>query len=142
MADDIKLRVNGKPSVREWRKRRSTGESMELPSGLVVQVRRVSLLDLVKQGRVPQSLLSMADQVMTASQITLDKINEGLAVVDLVVKACVIAPQVVDGEVDADDEERISIDELGAEDKLALFNWASPQTVAELRPFSPIETKS
>lgn len=112
-------------SVGEWRRARRATEEWVTPSGLRVALRRVSLLNLVEQGAIPTPLLGMVDQV-TSGKTTIDvrELADFLPLVNAVVRAVVVTPRIEDGEIDPDDDTRISIGELTFADKLALFEWA------------------
>lgn len=114
----------------EWRTRRAQGVAMETPSGLKVRLRRLRLLDLAEQGRIPAPLVGAADNLMErGTPVGAENVGEIMEVVNLVVSACLVEPQVG---VSGDDQ--IAIDELPVADRLAIYTWAHQEVMA-LAPF-------
>lgn len=113
-------------NVDEWRKLREQGEDATLPSGLTVQLRQVSMLDLASKGEIPQTLKPQIDALMQGGgkldKMTLDGVNKFVGVIDLVVGACLAGP---DG---------LKVSELTYQDKIAIFNWANEMS-GKLQPF-------
>ena len=101
----------------EWRKGREQGEDATLPSGLTVQLRQVSMLDLASKGQIPQTLKPQIDALMQSGgkvkDVSIDALYKFVGVVDLVCEACLAGP---DG---------LKVEELTYQDKLAIFNWAN-----------------
>jgi hypothetical protein len=118
-------------NLQEWRAKKQ-GERFVLPSGLVVTMRRVGLLDLAAQGEIPTPLVGVVNEWLKKDSWVLDV--DGAVkmepVLDLVAKACVIDPHVEDepGEV------VMGVKELSIMDRLAVFNWAVEVSTAVL-PF-------
>jgi hypothetical protein len=110
----------------EWRKARSEGEPFVVPSGLVVHLRRVQLLDLAGKGQIPAPLLAAANGLLTGenTMITADDAQEKIGILDLVVGAALAGPEGLD------------VQELPVSDKLAIYEWVN-QPLAPLRPFRP-----
>lgn len=112
-------------NLAEWRKQQQQGEDARLPSGLVVQVRRVSMLDLAERGKIPATLKPKIDDLMKSGQnvsITVDQFVEFAALINLVCEACIVGP---DG---------LEVTELPSQDRLAIFEWANEMTTS-LQPF-------
>mgnify|MGYP000971814741 CR=1 FL=1 len=113
-------------NLEEWRKRRQQGEDATLPSGLTVQLRQVSMLDLAAKGEIPQTLKPQIDALMQGGNkvkdVTLDGLYKFVGVIDLVVGACLAGP------------EGLAVDELSYGDKVAIFNWAN-EASGKLQPF-------
>src|SRR5258708_3993255 len=103
-----------------WRAARR--EELTLPSGLVVTVQRVSILDLLEQGALPKPLLS---EIKTAREKTktsengddgkaefdltqLEKFPEYSELINLVVRAAVVEPPIAD----EPDDEHVGIREI------------------------------
>jgi hypothetical protein len=114
-----------------WRKRRQEGEEFTTPSGLVVTLRRVSLLDLAERGEIPAPLASMVNKILDTKvhKLTVEEIPEYNKSINLLVKAAVISPPVAD----EPDETHVGIEELPMKDRLAIYNWC--QIGEPLRPF-------
>ena len=117
----------------EWRSKRQQGEGATLPSGLTVQLRQVSMLDLAARGQIPQTLKPQIDALMQSGgkldKMSLDAVNKFVGVVDLIVGACLAGP---DG---------LTVDELTYQDKIAIFNWAN-EVSGKLQPFRPEQAES
>lgn len=119
-------------NLAEWRKRREQGEDAQLPSGLHVQVRRVSMLDLAEQGKIPATLKPKIDALMRTGQtpaVTVDQFAEFSELINLVCRACLAGPEGLD------------VHELPYIDRLAIFNWANEMT-GVLQPFRREEAES
>ena len=112
-----------------WRAQRE--QTLTLPSGLTVRVRRVQLLDLAAQGMVPaplhdqvQALINHAAQQHLA--VTLAEFPQHAAVIDMVVTAAVIDPPIAA----VADEAHLAVSELEFADRLAIFSWAHQEASA------------
>ena len=118
-------------NLSEWRRLRQQGEELGLPSGLVVNLRQVSLMDLAEQGRIPETLQPQFEQYMNSDDqddITLDAFASLSELVNLVAKACLVGPEGLD------------VSELPFMDRLAIFKWANRANV-QLQPFRSEELK-
>lgn len=109
----------------EWRARRVDGEPFTLPSGLEVHLRRVSMLDLVEQGKVPETLQpqlqAMNDQAKKGD-LKISQVIEFAQVVNLVCRACMVVP------------EGLPVEELPLADRIAIMTWAN-EAAGKLAPF-------
>lgn len=120
-------------TVQEWRQSRIV--EVELPSGNRAKLKRVSLIDLIEQGRIPDTLSGMAIEAATQSKlrkISLAELLEYVQVVNLVVKACFEEPQVED----QGSETSLGVDDIDFVDRAHVFQWANG-VANELRPFRP-----
>lgn len=118
----------------EWRAKRDAGEPYELPSGLVMRLRRVGLLDLAALGEIPAPLVGMVETLLQREEVELSlgdfaKYGE---VAGMVVKAAAVDPPVADEA----DETHVGLGELAMTDRIAVFNWANG-AARLLRPFRP-----
>lgn len=120
-------------SISDWRAHLKTGERKILPSGLVVSLRRVSLLDLAREGVLPDSLSPLIEKLISTGrfEINLSEVGEFIHIADLIARRCIIDPPIVDG---IGDDEHIGLDEIPTDDKMAVFAWAN-EGGQELRPF-------
>jgi hypothetical protein len=117
-------------NVSEWRKKKQEGEWKELPSGLRVRVKRLSLLEMACAGSIPTGLSAQADDLLRKSISPQDAITKYIDVIRLHAITAIQEPRVVPtGQTPKDDE--ISISEFDADDLLAVFNWlnTSPATL-------------
>lgn len=116
-------------SATEWQ----TSIEMTLPSGNVAKLRRVALIDLIVQGGIPDTLSGRAVEMANQTkQRELDKkeLLEYEAIVNLVIKACMVEPKVADRAGDGS----LSVSEVDFIDRVQIFNWANG-SVSSLRPF-------
>jgi hypothetical protein len=156
-------------SVSEFKKRKK-GIPLELPSGLMVVVRRVELTTFLQRGDVPNALLEIVQEALDKGQkmdtskminedekkIDLDMVNDMFATVGAVCIESVIDPPIhplvwteddqenedipegaeVGDEIEDEDrdDEVLYIDEVEAEDKMFIFQWAVGGT-ADLATF-------
>ncbi|MCG3208625.1 MAG: hypothetical protein FOGNACKC_02236 [Anaerolineae bacterium] len=115
-------------SVSDWQK---TTE-MTLPSGNVINLRRVALLDLIAQGGVPDTLSGLAVELVAKSQVKLDagQLRQYEQIVNLVVRAAAVSPPVTDqGGPDS-----LAVRDIDWVDRVQIFNWTNGAATA-LRPF-------
>lgn len=111
-------------NLAEWRALKAEGEEAQLPSGLVVRVKRVGLVDLAEQGKIPQTLQPQIDEISQIAQETkkgkspgLDQVGRFTDVLDVVCRACLVGPDGLD------------VGELDFTDKMAIFTWANEAAV-------------
>jgi len=112
-------------NLEEWRAKQKEGERFVLPSGLEVQLRRVSMLDLVEQGKVPATMRPQLDKMNTEANkgaLRLNQMHEYGEVINLICRACLLAP---DG---------LEVEELPFGDRIAIVNWAN-DVAQKLAPF-------
>jgi hypothetical protein len=102
----------------EWRKGREF--SMTLTSGLEVRLRRLGVVDLAAQGRVPAPLVGLVNEVIEGGGLSVSKCQDFEQygkLVDLVVMAAMIEPKVAEH----GDAEHLGLDELTLNDKTEIF---------------------
>lgn len=114
--------LNRKPSSgSEWRRARQQTDVVDLPSGNTVELRKVKLMDLVVQGKIPQLLQPVIDELFEKRDVTssmTDSLIKSTRIYDVVCRAAFVSPRVVDQPV-ADDE--VSLDDIDFEDKAFVF---------------------
>lgn len=138
MSDELNKLQQAQQARREklakWRSSRQT--ELTLPSGMTVWVKDVTMTDLMLTGKLPDVMLDMAEDAASngAASVDLKKLArngaELGALMDTLVKLCMVEPPVADH----GDEDHIGLDEMGGDDKMAIFNWANRE-VELLRPF-------
>ena len=127
--------------LNEWRKGRTF--TVELPSGLTVTMRRVTLQTLMLTGQIPKPVLSAVKQLNSGSDtVTLgtfdailanyDKLPIMVELMNLVCKSCIIDPPVAD----VADDEHIAVSEMEYSDREYIFNLISREGVDMTAPFS------
>lgn len=135
-----------------WRKTRST--TVDLPSGLNVTLKRVTLLSLVEAGQVPAPLVAEmvdAEEVGKTGGFALmtDSLPAISAIYDAVATAVLINPRIVkQAEFDPESDDTILLSELSFEDKQFIFNYVAGRNKslvafrAESGPDVAVETYS
>ena len=115
-----------------WRKQQQMGVEAELPSGLVVRIVAVGMIDLALRGDVPPPLVTTINQVMAKgiANLTVENATEYEGAINLVVKAAVVDPPVKD----KPDEHSLGVSELPMVDRLAIFRYCN-RYGEQLRPF-------
>ena len=119
----------------EWRKLQKTGEEAQLPSGLIVHVKRVGMMDLVAQGKIPATLKPKLEQLIGARghmKISVNDLAEFSELIDVVCRSCIVSPV------------ELEVSELPSLDRMAVFNWANDQagrlTMFRQQPDQPLGT--
>ena len=110
-----------------WRASRQ--QTITLSCGLTVQVRKVALLDLAAQGNVPVPLHAAVQALIDrqgSTPVDVASLSDQAAVIDLVVKAAVIAPLITDEPT----ETSISLREIPLVDRIEIFSWAQQEGAA------------
>lgn len=121
-------------SLAEWRAGRV--QSLDLPSGLTVTVRDVSMTDLLLSGKLPPAFADFAEQANKngANSIDLKELMANAAdftkMLDTLVTLALVEPKI--GEF-ADDE-TVTLAEIPSGDKMAVFNWVNRE-VTQLTSF-------
>lgn len=118
----------------EWRRAREKGELVELPSGKVARLRPISLLSLMKRGRIPDPLSAVISEMIggkTKKGIDLETFQGFAELLELVCREAFVEPKIVD-EPGADDE--IGAMDVGFDDQLFVFNHAQGE-IQLMRPF-------
>lgn len=116
-------------NIKEWQK---TAE-MTLPSGNVVQLKRVGLMDLIAQGNIPDTLSGLATEVATKDKLrslSAEELAEYVNIINLVVKACAVSPKIAD----AATEDTLAVTDIDFVDRVEIFSWANG-VANSLRPF-------
>jgi len=115
-----------------WRASRT--QELSLPSGLTVSVRDASIMDLVINGNIPETLMgSIMNQVGNGEQVDLSMFssdNEFGKLINEMVKICVVDPPIAD----VADEDHLALSELSGDDKMAIFNHANRE-VEQVKTF-------
>lgn len=117
-------------NLSDWRQSRT--ETMTLPGGLEVTVKRVSIIDLIASGQVPNTLLHEVEALGRggSTEINLEEMPKYATAINLIVKACLVTPPVAD----EPDAEHLGVNELPLEDRMVIFEWAQADT-KKLQPF-------
>lgn len=120
----------------EWRRAREQGEIVKLPSDKVVRLRPLSLLGLIKRGRIPDPLAALINEMIGGEKKVAADLNTFQSFGDLLDLVCVIAfvePKIVENP-EADDE--ISVEDVHFDDQLFVFNRVQSEVNLTV-PFRP-----
>jgi hypothetical protein len=120
-----------------WRAQ-AEGQLFTLPSGNVAKLRRVHVLDLVQQGKVPDTLTGLVAQMIDTKnvtvQVTLEDLDDYVDVVNLVCIAAFAEPRLAAEPSD----DALGVSELTFVDRAAVFEWCHVET-RRLEPFRQVE---
>lgn len=115
-----------------WRANRN--HELTLPSGLVVLVRDASVMDLVINGNIPQTLMGMiVDAANSDGKVDLSKFSSDNgfgALLTEITKMCVVDPPLAD----IGDDDHIGLDEISGADRMAIFQHANRE-VEQVKSF-------
>lgn len=120
-----------------WRKPRTEGYVVTLPSGNVVRLRPAALDVLIASGKIPDLLTPAAADALWSSEnldsaavkdilAKAERAKDFIALVSLVVRASVIEPKIVD-DPKADDE--IALSDIEFSDKVIIYQLAIQPSV-------------
>jgi hypothetical protein len=112
-------------SAQEFRKKTEElkeGKIVTLPSGNVVKLCKPSITSMLKNGLVPNRLLSVALGSKTdTTQLTPEDLKKGMELIDFIIMQAFVEPKMV--EKDPQDNE-ITIDDLTDEDRTFVQTYA------------------
>jgi hypothetical protein len=117
-----------------WRAQRRT--TLTLPSGLEVDVRRVTAEDVASQSGLPTPLVAQVlaltnrPDALASPTDAAERFIASATAINIVVTAALVSPAI--GAVEDDDH--ILLDEIPFVDKIAIFEWAQGGAAA-LAPF-------
>jgi hypothetical protein len=118
----------------EWRSNQLHEET--LPSGLVVFMRDVTVTDLAMTGKLPPSIMELAEkeQEKGNQELNLKELMENVpeinALLDILPPLVIVEPPVAE----IADDDHISINEISKDDKMFLLQWIFRETTA-VTPF-------
>jgi len=115
-------------SAGEWKH----SHEMKLPSGNVIILKRIALIDLIAQGRIPDNLSALAVELSTKDRVVLtgDKLKDYEDAVNVLVKASAVKPQVAD----IADDDHLAVRSIDWVDRVQIYYWCNGVTTL-LRPF-------
>lgn len=117
-------------NLAQWRASRL--HELNLPSGLTVTVRDVTMTDLLLTGKLPAFFVEMADEAAKGGAAGLDlkqlaqNSEEFKMMLYVLVTLALVSPELA---TTADDE-HITLDELPNDDKMAIFNFVNREVTA------------
>jgi len=117
-----------------WRASRL--KDLELPSGLLVKLRDVTMTDLMLTGKLPDSIMSLITETAKAGELEFDlemitkNTREWNEMLITLLELSMVEPQIGD----VADDEHILLTEIPGDDKLFIFNYLNRGAEA-LQPF-------
>lgn len=136
--DDFQNRMNQSQAdirkmLAEWRSK--DFEEVVLPlSGRILHVRDVGMIDLAIEGKIPNTMMDLVQQIadnkMSETQLMKEHSAEFGELLNMIFMRAVVFPPVAD----EPDDEHISPKEFVYGDKIALFNWVNREATI-VRPF-------
>ena len=114
-----------KKNLAEWRASRI--HDLELPSGLTIKLRDVTMTDLMLTGKLPDAMLEIAQETASGGKESVDlkamakSGAEFKTMLDTLIKLCVVEPVIAD----VGDDEHVCIDDFNGDDKMAIFNFVN-----------------
>lgn len=116
-------------SLAEWRASRL--HEMDLPSGLHVTLRDVTMTDLLLTGKLPASFVDIANEAATkGNSMDLKELAANGAEFKTMLDALVVIALVIPLIGTTADESHITLDELPNDDKMAIFNFVNREVMA------------
>ncbi len=117
-------------SATEWRRIKEEGQTVELPSGNVVQLRPVSMEALYASGAIVDGLTPIVASIISTGgfssgnepEAILDAAKKMIELKRILCTACMLSPKIVD-EPDYDNNE-IAYFDLSSEDSEFIMSWA------------------
>jgi hypothetical protein len=129
----IQATIARRKNLAEWRANQR--HEMDLPSGLHVTLRNVTMTDLLLTGKLPPSITDFFNSVSADSnEVDLKSLFQNAAdfqvLLDTLVKIAIVEPQLAD----VADDDHISLAEIPNNDKMEIFNWVN-RASSQLEPF-------
>ena len=125
------LELTSASEIRKFKEQRETGQVIELPSGIVVRVRKPDISKLITDGEIPNELLSIALGKESLDEMTPEGIQKGLQMMNLLVCHSLVSPKIVE---ESPQDNEILISDLSEEDKGFIVGDAQAE-VGKLKPF-------
>jgi len=127
-------------NLAEWRASRV--KELDLPSGLLIKLRDVTITDLMLTGNLPPAFTSFIEETQSAGKQQIDikdimsNMKEFAPVLDIMLEAALVEPKI--GSIQ--DDEHITIDEVSYNDKMFIFQWLNRE-VSQVNTFRKEEDK-
>ncbi len=126
-------------NAKQWIK--SQMEEQELPSGNMAKLRKVDLLDLLAQGKIPDVLTGQVEQILSKEKgkasLSLEQFKEFAELLNIVALVTFVEPELVAGEPDEDLEaNKLWVGRISATDRIFVFEWANGDA-KRVEPFRP-----
>lgn len=112
------------------------GELVKLPSGIVVRLARPSLSKMIKEGMIPDHLVSAAvTQLQGGRVLTAKEVKDSIGVMEEIMMAGFVQPRLVR---ENPQEGEITFDDLGDDDRAAAYSYiqfGKTNSQGGLKPF-------
>lgn len=139
-AEAPQLKVTGASDFRKRRDERHKTETLELPSGVIVELRRPQIDKLIRQGHIPADVAVSVQRLQGQDSSTLKgkELKDYFEVIDLITEHAFVNPKVKKGELsDADyDNGFISIEDVEENDKVFIMHYVQ-SGLKDLSKFRP-----
>lgn len=129
-------------SIQEWRTKNAP-EEVELPSGNVVKLRKVHLLEMARDGEIPATLATMISNEGKINLNAADLLSKGNDMADLLNMIDAISIKAFAGPKlgkEATDDQ-LGLDEVDVMDRMFVFRWCN-RGAEQLKPFRPEQDAS
>jgi len=132
-------------NLAQWFVEQAGEQELDLPSGLHVVVRDIDFEELMLAGGIPNTLISMFDELEGLSnQQAVEKFVEKdkmgfYEMVNAYVKACMVEPRL--GDVTNLENNILGINDMRGKDKMFIFNWLNREA-ANVKAFREEEKQS
>lgn len=127
--------------LEQWKQALEPQEYEIEPRGPVFLMRRAGVMDLIEQGQIPDTLSGEAIKLASSGAIgrkwTMDELRDYVGIVNVVVKASVVAPRITD----EGGEDSLAVGDIPFVWRVKIFNWAG-ESVGPLRRFRPQQNGS
>ena len=124
--DSLKQSVQQKRvNLAEWRASRI--HDLELPSGLTIKLRDVTMTDLMLTGKLPDAMMDLAQDASSGGKESIDlkamakSGAEFKQMLDALIRLCVVEPALAD----VGDDEHLCLADFNGDDKMAIFNFVN-----------------
>jgi hypothetical protein len=113
------LKISTPNEIKEWKKKTEGGEILELPSGLIVRIKRPKLAVMMKNGIIPSDLLNMSLDVTTGKTSSNPAdIQKAIQVMEIILMNSFIEPRLVEKIAG---EGEIALEDLTDDDRAFAF---------------------
>lgn len=161
MEQDPAININKEvTTAKQWKNKTSSGAPLELPSGNMAQIRRISMQTYLKQGRIPNVLMAPVQKALQSGGDSLPEedlkevmqdpkaLEQLFSMIDMVTCDAFVEPQVHPEPFIEDKDENgaptrtpaerndelLYVDEVDLDDKMFVFQWMVGGT-SDLEPF-------
>jgi len=127
-------------TLAEWRLSRT--KEIQLPSGLYVKLRDVTITDLMLTGNLPPAFVSLVEdsQKDGKQEIDIKAVMDNMAdfapVLNVMLEASLVEPKL--GKTS--DDEHVTLEEISYNDKMFIFEWLNRE-VSQVKNFRQPENK-